>query len=372
MATETTTAGPEGAEQAITIPPPYTGPPGVPTKIECRSSDNLPYLLSNANCSFLVSTYMIGNVVTVGNRGGQLAIEFHTFDRPMGMAVSKEGLAICCRSQVWFLPAMSDIGAQMEPKGHYDIAYFARKAHYTGNISVHECDWVGKELWIVNTKFCCLCSLHPTCHFAPRWRPPFITGLVPEDRCHLNGLATQNGQARYVTALSETNTKESWRQVKATSGCIIDVLTNTVVGRGYAMPHSPRLASNNKLYFLHSGYGRLETLDPKTGKTEVVCDLPGYARGFSIHGQYAFIGLSKIRRSSSMDGVPIAKQAENLKCGVWIVDLNKGVQVAWLEFIKGIDELFGILAIPGFQSPFISGPLADHYSDKTHWTLPPH
>lgn len=372
MSTESTTiAAPAPGQKSLTAPPSYQGPQGVPTTINCRSSDNLAYLLANANISFLVSTYLIGNVITVGSRGGQLVIEFHTFDRPMGMAISKEGLTICTRSQVWFMPAMPDIGAQMEPKGQYDSAFFARKSHFTGNISVHEAAWVGKELWICNTRFSCLCTLHPTCHFAPRWRPPFITNLAPEDRCHLNGLATANGQARYVTTLAETNTREGWRPVKATAGCVIDVLTNQVIARGFAMPHSPRVI-NDKLYVLNSGMGRLECIDPANGKSEVVCELPGYTRGFSSHGSYAFIGLSKIRPSSSMDGVPIAARASELKCGVWVVDLNKGAIVSFLEFTEGFDELFGVLVIPGFTSPFISGPLTDHYAEKTNWTLPPH
>ena len=40
----------------------------------------------------------------------------------------------------------------------------------------------------------------------PRWRPPFITALAAEDRCHLNGLAIVDGRPRYVTALGETDT----------------------------------------------------------------------------------------------------------------------------------------------------------------------
>ena len=64
-----------------------------------------------------------------------------------------------------------------------------RTAHYTGDIQAHECAWVGNEFWVVNTLFSCLSALHPYHSFAPRWMPPFISALIPEDRCHLNGLA---------------------------------------------------------------------------------------------------------------------------------------------------------------------------------------
>jgi uncharacterized protein (TIGR03032 family) len=298
-------------------------------------------------------------------------LEFHTFDRPMGMAVSREGMVVCGRNQVWFLPMLLDIAKQMEPRGKYDLAYFVRRSHFTGNIQCHEIGWVGRELWIVNTRFSCLCTLHNTCHFDPRWSPKFITELAPEDRCHLNGLATVDRQARYVTAMAETNTRDGWRPVKATAGCLIDVPSKEVVTRGFAMPHSPRVA-NGQLYVLHSGRGQLEVVDPANGHREVVCELPGYSRGMSIYGPLAFIGLSKIRASSTMDGVPIAERRDQLKCGVWVVDLTRGKIIGHLEFLSGIDELFDVQVLPGVAVPFLSGPLVDTYLDRTNWTLPPH
>jgi uncharacterized protein (TIGR03032 family) len=158
--------------------------------------------------------------------------------------------------------------------------------------------------------------------------------------------------------------------VKASAGCLIDVKSNEVVARGFAMPHSPRVA-NGRLYVLHSGRGQLETVDPANGHREVVCELPGYTRGMSIYGPFAFIGLSKIRVSSTMDGVPIAERRDHLKCGVWVVDLTRGKIVGHLEFLSGIDELFDVQVLPGVPIPFLSGPLVDSYLDRTNWTLPP-
>jgi uncharacterized protein (TIGR03032 family) len=372
MTTSSQPPNPAGNEErAHEIPPPYTGPKGQPTEIRFSSSESLPSLLENSKCSVFISTYLIGNLITVGVKSGHMLVSFHTFDRPMGMTLSKDGIVVCTRSQVWFMPGLPDIGQQMAPRGQYDTAYFARRSHQTGNILCHEIGWVGKELWIVNTRFSCLCTLHPSCHFAPRWKPPFITALVPEDRCHLNGLATANGMARYVTALAETDSREGWRKEKAKGGCLIDVVHNTIVSRGFAMPHSPRLA-NGKLYILHSGLGRLEVVDPANGKRETVCELPGYTRGLSIHGSLAFVGLSKIRESSSMDGVPIASNRDLLKCGVWVVDLMSGAIVGNIEFTSGFDELFDVQVLAGITSPFVSGPLVDHYSEQTFWTLPQH
>ena len=50
-----------------------------------------------------------------------------------------------------------------------------------------------------NTLFSCLAAASPTHTFRPLWRPPFVSRLAPEDRCHLNGLALRDGEPRYVT-----------------------------------------------------------------------------------------------------------------------------------------------------------------------------
>src|SRR5580698_10164630 len=123
MSTHPSSPFPTGTEErAVPAAPPYSGPKGQPTEIRFHSSESLPFLLERANCSFLISTYLIGNLVTVGAKSGHRFIAFHTFDRPMGMAASREGIVVCTRSQVWFLPFLPDIGAQMEPRGQYDAA----------------------------------------------------------------------------------------------------------------------------------------------------------------------------------------------------------------------------------------------------------
>src|SRR5213078_2592551 len=95
------------------------------------------------------------------------------------------------------------------------------------------------EFWVVNTLFSCLAALHPIYSFAPRWRPPFISALRPEDRCHLNGLAVVDGQARYATALAQTDAADGWRSVKATGGCLLEVPSGRCVVNGLSLPHSP-------------------------------------------------------------------------------------------------------------------------------------
>ena len=207
----------------------------------------------------------------------------------MGVAVRPDRLAVGTLTQIWFLRSAPDIAPRLAPAGRHDACFLARSSHMTGDIHVHEMAWAGEELWFVNTLFSCLCTLDEGHSFVPRWRPPFITALAAEDRCHLNGLALADGRPKYVTALAETDTPQGWRPNKATSGCLIDVPSGRTVARGFAMPHSPRV-HQGRVWLLDSGTGRLVTVDPATGEVQAVAEQPGYTRGLALHGSYAFVG----------------------------------------------------------------------------------
>ena len=188
----------------------------------------------------------------------------------------------------------------------------------------------------------------------PRWRPPFVTALAAEDRCHLNGLALSEGRPRYVTALGATDTAGGWRQDKAKGGCLLDVPSGKVLVRGLSMPHSPRW-HGGRLWLLESGTGRLVLVDLPTGRRQAVAELPGFTRGLALLGPYAFIVLSKIRPTSAMDGVPLAERREQLKCGVAVVDLRSGQSIALLEFQSAVEEIFDVQLLPGLRFPEVVG-----------------
>src|SRR4051812_26369097 len=179
-------------------------------EVRYEHSPDFPGLLAQLGISLLVSTYQAGQVIVLGTWQGKLSLTFHQFDQPMGMAVSPRTLAVGTRRMVWFLNAARDLAARIEPAGRHDGAFVTRHALFTGPIHVHDMAWSGTDLWAVNTLFSCLCTLSPEHSFVPRWRPPFITALAAEDRCHLNGMACDGGRPRYVTAMACTDTPGGW------------------------------------------------------------------------------------------------------------------------------------------------------------------
>ena len=191
--------------------------------------------------SLLVTTYQANKLLVVREAHGALSTLVRTFERPMGLAVDARRMALGTRNQVWLMRNAPDIAPQVEPPGTHDACYLPRSSHVTGDIAGHEMAWAGEELWVVNTRFSCLCTMHPDYSFVPRWRPPFITALAAEDRCHLNGLAMMDDRPKVVSTLGETDARGGWRANKAKGGCLIDVPSGGIVARGLSMPHSPRL-----------------------------------------------------------------------------------------------------------------------------------
>ncbi len=338
-------------------------------EVKFEYSPQFPQILEHCQASLLVSTYQAGKLGVISSHLGKLQLAFHSFEQSMGVAASSQRIAIGTRGQVWLLQAAHDLAPHIEPKGQHDACFLARTSLVTGNIHIHDLAWGDSELWVVNTLFSCISTLHDDFSFVPRWRPKFISQLAAEDRCHLNGMALQNGHPRYVTALAQTDTPAGWRPTKATSGIIIDVDSHEVVASGLSMPHSPRLY-NDRLWVLDSGKGALVTVDERSGKTTEVTGLPGYTRGLAFSGQFAFVGLSRIRETNIFGGLPIAAKHEQLHCGVGVVDLVSGKSVAALQFHSGVEEIYDVQVIPGIRFPVLSGPQPTEDSAQTIWLVP--
>ena len=358
---------------ADTLRPEDTSAPAL-REVRHEYTHSLPSLLNRLGVSLLVSTYQAGKVVAVGVAEGELSLSYHNFERAMGLAVRPDRIAVGARAQVWFLKSAPDLASRVEPAGRYDACFLTRSSHFTGEIQAHELAWSGDELWVVNTAFGCLCTLDDAHSFVPRWRPPFISSLAAEDRCHLNGLAMAPDEPgrpkpRFVTALGETDTPQGWRANKVSGGCLIDVASGQTVARGFAMPHSPRV-HGGRVWMLHSGAGQLVLVDPARGHVQTVAELPGYTRGLAMYDRFAFVGLSKIRETSTFGGMPIAERRPELKCGVGVVDLGTGRLVAHLEFVTGVEEIFDVQVIPGARCPALSGPYPTLDSAAPIWTVP--
>lgn len=322
--------------------------------IRAGISDAFASWMSQAPGSLAITTYQAGKVALVGWDGQQVTLLLRQFAKPLGLTVRGGMLALATRHDVVLLanaPLLAPEYLETQP-GRYDALYLPRVSYHTGDLNVHDLAFGESGLWLVNTRFCTLSQLSTEYSFVNRWKPPFVSEVVPEDRCHLNGLALVGGQPKYVTCLGETDTVGGWRPGKATGGVIVDVEANQVLARGLSMPHSPRWY-DGRLWVLNSGEGQLTLVDPATGNLTPVCQLPGYLRGLSFVGPYALVGMCQIREKHIFGGLPIEGRYPRLTCGVAVVDIRSGQAVAMLEFQAGAQELFEVAFLPNVRRPMI-------------------
>jgi uncharacterized protein (TIGR03032 family) len=326
---------------------------------------SFPALLDKLGLSVLVTTYQAGKLVMLRPDDGKLNTHFRGFRKPTGLAVDGDRLAVGTGLEIWEYHNVPAVGRRLEPHGRHDACFLPRLGHCTGDIQIHEMAWgrppldpwvkeAGEGepvLWFVNTRFSCLCTLDRIHSFVPRWKPPFITELAPEDRCHLNGMCLVEGRPAFVTALGETDTKDGWRANKKEGGVLLEVETGRVLRRGLSMPHSPRW-HNGKLWLLESGTGGIGYVDPCTLRYERIAELPGFTRGLDFHGNLAFVGLSQVRETAVFSGIPIAERpVEERCCGVWAVELTTGATVAFVEFEDAVQEIFAVQTLLGVRYP---------------------
>jgi uncharacterized protein (TIGR03032 family) len=308
-------------------------------------------VLEHFGISVLATTYQAGRLIILRNSAGVLNTHFRLFQKPMGLALAPNRLAIGAEMEIREFHNVPAAATKLKPEGTHDVAFFPRTAHGTGDVQIHEMAWIGGEVWFVNTRFSCLCTRSLLYSFQPQWRPWFVSRLAPDDRCHLNGLCVIDERPKYVTALGATDEPGGWRNNKRDGGVLIDVEQNQIVACGLSMPHSPRWY-RGRLWVLHSGTGGFGIVDPATGRYESVIELPGFTRGLSFAGSLAFIGLSQVRESAVFSGIAIAERPTTERaCGVWVVNIETGQTVAWVKFEDAVQEIFAVEVLTQARFP---------------------
>jgi uncharacterized protein (TIGR03032 family) len=331
-------------------------------------STTFPQILEKFGASLAVTTYQAGKLVLLRAepRDGTpvLNTHFRGFNKPMGFAWEPGRFALGTNTEVWEfhdLPAVARKLDAADATTHHDAGFLPRSAHVTGDVQVHEMVWVPpsgvasasrlSDLYFVNTRFSCLAQRSGLYSFVPRWKPPFITALGPEDRCHLNGLCLRDGQIRYVTALGQTDTPGGWRDNKRGGGIVMDVRSNQIVVQGLSMPHSPRW-HDGRLWVLESGNGGVGIVDERSGRYQEICRLPGFTRGLDFAGPYALVGLSQVRETAVFSGIAIAEMPQDQRCcGVWAIDTRSGQIVGFVKFTDAVQEIFAIQLLRGVRWP---------------------
>ncbi|HVY19330.1 MAG TPA: TIGR03032 family protein [Bauldia sp.] len=309
--------------------------------------------LERARCGIAFTSYQTGQLFFVGlTPDRKTSLHQTQYVRAMGIHAIGERLLLASDTAIWRLENVLQTGQVAQ--GMFDRMYVPRAASFTGDLDVHELS-VRRDgqVVFVNTRYSCLATLSATHSFRPIWKPAFISRLVPEDRCHLNGLAMEGGEPRYVTAVSRSDSVGGWRDRRWEGGMIIDVTTDEIVVDDLSMPHSPRL-HDGALWVLDSGRGSLVRIDRATKKKDDIAFCPGFLRGLAFVGRFALVTTS-LPREGLFNNLPLQKNLEardaEPRCAVYVIDTQTRGIVEWIDLVGYITELFDITTLPNCLCP---------------------
>ena len=313
--------------------------------------------LLDQKVSLAFTSYQTGRLLLAGiDPNGRLAFNKQNYFRAMGLHYADGTLHLAGAFQVWRLENLLKPGEFAQAA--FDCVLVPRASYTTGYIDAHDLaiDEAGRPI-IVNTGYSCLATLDKRFSFRPVWKPSFITALVAEDRCHLNGLAMEDGVPRYVTAVNTTDVENGWRERPRDGGVVIDVHCDEILAAGLSMPHSPRL-HKGALWVQDSGRGYLLRIDRDSGEAERIAFCPGFQRGMAMHGDFAIVALSQARHGKFKDlelQDELERHGLEAWCGIVIVDIGKGEIVEYLRIEGGFTELFDVAVLPGVRNPMSIG-----------------
>lgn len=316
--------------------------------------------LKQQNASLAVTTYQVGKLFFFGVQpDGKLWAFNRNIGRCLGLAISGNELWVTGDTQIFkFVNALES--GQKSSEGH-DALFVPQVGYFTGDLDAHDLA-VGPDgrMVFANTLFNCLATISTSHSFTPLWKPPFISRMAAEDRCHLNGVALRDGKPSFVTAVANSDTFDGWRDQRQDGGIVIEVESGNIVCPGLSMPHSPRWY-RDRLWVHNSGTGEFGWVDLTENVFNPICFCPGYLRGLSFIGNFAIMGLSKPRDNKTFSGLALDQRLDERKmeprCGLYVVDLDSSDIVYSLTLEGVVSELYDVAVIPGKVRPAALSPM---------------
>ncbi len=296
----------------------------------------------------MLTTYQTGKVIMIGSDGERLTQLVRDFDRPMGVSFYGDMMAMALRFNITIFKNSPTLAKTYPNKpDRYDTLFYPTATNITSYIDTHDVIFSKQGLIGVNTAYSCLAKVDGAHSFEPVWFPPFIRELRSGDACHLNGVGCDESMdLRYVTAFGKTTEPGGWRTNKLAGGFLYDIKEQRYLCENLAMPHSPRVY-NNELYVLLSAKEALVRIDRISGEQETIARVDGFIRGLSFKDNYAFIGVSKLRKSHTFGDLPIARK--KIYAGVVIVDITTQEKIAEVFYDEALEEIYDVHFIDGAQ-----------------------
>ena len=271
-------------------------------------------------------------------------------DDPTALAWHHDRLWVATGWQLW---AYVDAAASTDTgHGH---ALLPQTAWTTGGLAVSDLAVTTGGPLLVSSLLTCLAVPDERLSMRPVWVPPGVDALRPETRWLLTGVALRDGLAAFVTAAGRSPEPQGWRDGIEGGGVVVDV-AGDVVATGLTVPRHPRW-EGGRLVVADSGTGRLLSVDPDDGGTEVVAGLPGVLGGLTLAGGTALVGHGPPERAAieGLAGGPVPP-GRPLRDTVSLVDLASGSVTGSIEFLGDAGPITALAVLPGVRRATIAAP----------------
>jgi len=309
-------------------------------RLEIAQSRDFAAWLSERRAAIALTTGTTGRLVLVGaTPEGKVSLFLRAFDGAYGLHGNGQTLLMASAFQIW---RFENAVAPGKTASGYDKLFVPRVANTTGDVHAGDVALAADgTVLFANTLFSCVAAASAEFSFTPVWRPPFITRLLPEDRCHLTGFALEDGLLRYVSVAAATDTPSGWTRVIASGGLVIDAASDAVVARELALPVAPRL-HDGRLWLGEAASGLFGFIHLDNSTFEEVAFCPGWLAGLAFVDNFAVVTTSTARNGRGMGGLPLEHNLESYNAkaqtAICVIDLASGEVVHWLRF-DGLPEI---------------------------------
>lgn len=305
--------------------------------------------LQQNKCNILVSSFNTGHVFTISTRNSDPFMYVASLPRCMGMDYNNDKLTLSTMGNIFTYKNLGELDDV--DHGHFDINFSPDKGIYNSDVDIHDIvNTDDGKVYYISALFSCICTPSESNEytFDVYWKPPWISKISAEDRCHLNGLCCINNKPAFVTSVCMSDTTRTWSDnSKEKKGIIYDVVNNEIYCKDLIFPHSPRW-HNDSLWLLESGSGYLGYVKDNAFVRKVF--IPGFLRGLVFHNNFAIVTTSLDRHFKNFKEYELGKTLEEKnakeKCGIWIIDIQTFDIVHTMIFTGSVKELYDVKIVP--------------------------
>lgn len=309
----------------------------------------LPNWLNENKCNIAISSYNSHFIFTIGlDDKDQPFLYCKSAPRAMGICYKNNELIASSLGNITTYTNRGELKDNVY--GIFDKNFVPNTTIHRQDVDIHDiCKTDDGEIYYISAMFSCICKpSKDNKTFEVYWKPPWISKLAAEDRCHLNGLCCIDGKPRFVSSICQGDIVKTWQEKsRVKQGIIYDLENEEIYCEGLSHPHSPRWY-NNKLWLLNSGTGYFGHVEDKKFVEKVF--IPGFIRGLAFHNNFAVVTTSLDRHNKDFEeyelGDNLEKKGTKGKCGIWIINMESFDIIHNFEFKGDVRELYDTVIIP--------------------------